>query len=202
MIIYLGNARFPIIINMYMLVFYFLFLFFSFGWKCMIPFQRDFEIISRTKLTIYIGIEIKNQSSANTNDSFCSRRSSRAFFSHRLPEYLLWNCFVLYATDVYLHKSSFWWMLFSNLCGFIFFSRHGRLQPFLVEKLRLHDTCGVHNLHGMPAILSAIFSIIYASIASTDNYKDSLNDIFPAMNWKNSSYSIEHSTPTIIGVNQ
>lgn len=70
-----------------------------------------------------------------------------------------------------------------------------------MEKLRIHDTCGVHNLHGMPAILSAIFSIFYASIASIDNYKDSLNDIFPAMNWKNSSYALEHNTTTIVGVN-
>lgn len=71
----------------------------------------------------------------------------------------------------------------------------------LVSQLRLHDTCGIHNLHGMPAILSAIFSAYYASVASIDNYKDSLNDIFPAMNFKNSSYALERNATTIIGVN-
>lgn len=63
----------------------------------------------------------------------------------------------------------------------------------------MHDTCGVHNLHGMPAIISAIFSAIYASLATTENYKDSITEIFPAMNWKNSTFAMEHNT-TIIGV--
>lgn len=52
----------------------------------------------------------------------------------------------------------------------------------------------------MPAILSAIFSVIYAWIASANNYKESLNDIFPAMNPRNSSYALEHRTSPIIGV--
>lgn len=72
-------------------------------------------------------------------------------------------------------------------------------QPILASKLRLHDTCGVHNLHGMPAILSAIFSIIFASTAAVDNYKDSLTDIFPAMYPSNSAYAHEHNT-IIVGV--
>lgn len=72
-------------------------------------------------------------------------------------------------------------------------------QPILTSKLRMHDTCGVHNLHGMPAIISAIFSAIYASLATTENYKDSITEIFPAMNWKNSTFAMEHNT-TIIGV--
>lgn len=71
----------------------------------------------------------------------------------------------------------------------------------IVSWLRIHDTCGVNNLHGVPAILSAIFSAFYASIASVDNYKDSLADIFPAMLPRNSTYALEHSTPKIIGVN-
>lgn len=64
----------------------------------------------------------------------------------------------------------------------------------------MHDTCGVHNLHGMPAIISAIFSAIYASLATAENYKDSITDIFPAMNWKNSTFAMEHNTTIIIGV--
>lgn len=38
--------------------------------------------------------------------------------------------------------------------GFIY------LSPFLREKIGLHDTCGVHNLHGIPGILGAIVSAI------------------------------------------
>ncbi|CAD7082792.1 unnamed protein product [Hermetia illucens] len=55
------------------------------------------------------------------------------------------------------------------------------LTPLITEKLRIHDTCGVHNLHGMPAIISAIFSAIYACLATKENYKGTLEHIFPAM---------------------
>lgn len=55
------------------------------------------------------------------------------------------------------------------------------LTPLMTSKLRIHDSCGVHNLHGMPGIISAIFSAIYACLATRATYKDSLEDIFPAM---------------------
>lgn len=55
----------------------------------------------------------------------------------------------------------------------------------MLEKGRIADTCGVHNLHGMPAILSALFSAVFAFMATKDAYGDSLYHIFPAM--KNST---------------
>lgn len=98
-------------------------------------------------------------------------------------------------------KFQFWF--YSIALSFLFlpyfFSTY--FQPLLVSGCRIHDTCGVHNLHGMPAVISAIFSAIYASLASSDNYKDSLYDVFPAMNWKNSSYAYEHNSTIIVGVN-
>lgn len=51
----------------------------------------------------------------------------------------------------------------------------------MTANLRLHDTCGVHNLHGMPALISAIASAIYASMATVGDYRSELQDIFPAM---------------------
>ncbi len=75
------------------------------------------------------------------------------------------------------------------------------MQPILTSKLRIHDTCGVNNLHGMPAILSAIFSAIYAALANKENYKDSLTEIFPAMSDVNSTMAMSHHNGTaVIGV--
>ena len=34
------------------------------------------------------------------------------------------------------------------------------VQPFLERTIRLHDSCGIHNLHGMPALLGALASVI------------------------------------------
>jgi ammonium transporter Rh len=36
------------------------------------------------------------------------------------------------------------------------------IQPYLQEKWKLHDTCGVHNLHAMPSLVGAIASVILA----------------------------------------
>lgn len=53
------------------------------------------------------------------------------------------------------------------------------VQPYLEERLNLHDTCGVHNLHGMPSILGAVVGIIAAAMADADVYGDvQLSGIF------------------------
>lgn len=53
----------------------------------------------------------------------------------------------------------------------------------------------------MPAIFSAICSIAYAWMANIDDYKDSLVDIYPAMNWKNSTYALQSDASFItVGV--
>jgi len=48
-----------------------------------------------------------------------------------------------------------------------------KLQPYLLVKIGLHDTCGVHNLHGMPGIVGSIVSciamVLIPDIAPPDN---------------------------------
>ncbi|XP_066577590.1 ammonium transporter Rh type B [Amia ocellicauda] len=53
------------------------------------------------------------------------------------------------------------------------------LTPLLEKKLKIQDTCGVHNLHGMPGILGAIVGAITASVATADIYGEGMQDVFP-----------------------
>ena len=66
------------------------------------------------------------------------------------------------------------------------------IQLYLVRKFKISDTCGVHNLHGMPAILGGLISVLMAGISTREEYdqynmdkdddlKSSLVEIFPKM---------------------
>lgn len=52
---------------------------------------------------------------------------------------------------------------------------------FLERKLGVHDTCGVHTLHGVPGVIGGILGGISAGLASSNVYGDNLNVIFPEL---------------------
>lgn len=63
------------------------------------------------------------------------------------------------------------------------------VQPFITKKLNLHDTCGVHNLHGMPGVFGAFAGIAAVGIICDKEYGLSLYKIFDARNPENEGRS-------------
>ncbi|KAJ3045375.1 hypothetical protein HDV00_010245 [Rhizophlyctis rosea] len=53
---------------------------------------------------------------------------------------------------------------FISTLGFVF------LQPILVHTIGLHDTCGIHNLHGMPALLGGLIGVMATAASRDDVY--------------------------------
>lgn len=61
-----------------------------------------------------------------------------------------------------------------SVCGYIY------LSPWLERRWRLHDTCGVHNLHGLPGLLGAVGGAVSAALAGNSHVAgDNVNEIFP-----------------------
>merc|ERR1739838_79561 len=70
-------------------------------------------------------------------------------------------------------------MIVGFLAGVISVLGYKSLTPLLEEKLKIQDTCGVHNLHGMPGVLGAIVGAVTAALATKDVYGDGMADVFP-----------------------
>jgi len=64
-------------------------------------------------------------------------------------------------------------LIMGSVAGIVSVLGYFYVQPALEKAIGLHDTCGVHNLHGMPGILGAFISAILASLATKEEYKDS-----------------------------
>jgi len=67
-------------------------------------------------------------------------------------------------------------ILIGSVAGFISVIGFNYISPFLCKKLKVHDTCGVHNLHGMPAFLAGVCSAVAAAaIESTVGIYDAVD---------------------------
>jgi len=51
-------------------------------------------------------------------------------------------------------------MIAGWVAGMVSSLGYAYLGPFLKEKIGLHDTCGVHNLHAIPGMLGGVLSAI------------------------------------------
>lgn len=75
-------------------------------------------------------------------------------------------------------------LLIGTLAGIVSVLGYNYVTPFLNNSLKIHDTCGVNNLHGMPALLAGVAGIICARLASLDTYHDSLTNVFEAREYR------------------
>ncbi|XP_076237995.1 rhesus blood group-associated glycoprotein Rh50 isoform X2 [Calliopsis andreniformis] len=71
-------------------------------------------------------------------------------------------------------------LVVGSLAGVLSVLGYKYLTPLIQKRLRIHDTCGVHNLHGMPGVLGGVFGALMAGLATEDSYDYSLYEIFPA----------------------
>ncbi|NWY53588.1 RHBGB protein, partial [Chionis minor] len=53
------------------------------------------------------------------------------------------------------------------------------LTPILRSKLKIQDTCGIHNVHGLPGILGALLGTLLTALATADAYGGRLELVFP-----------------------
>ncbi|NXJ04681.1 RHCG protein, partial [Odontophorus gujanensis] len=56
------------------------------------------------------------------------------------------------------------------ICGIVSTVGYVYLTPILESKLHIQDTCGIHNLHGMPGLIGGIVGAITAAAATEDVY--------------------------------
>ncbi|KAK3600171.1 hypothetical protein CHS0354_018229 [Potamilus streckersoni] len=69
-------------------------------------------------------------------------------------------------------------LLAGSVAGVISVLGYKFLTPMMAKKLRIHDTCGVHNLHGMPGVLAGIVGAVAAAMASEATWGQSYYEIF------------------------
>ena len=54
-----------------------------------------------------------------------------------------------------------WALILGTIAGLVSAYGFEILTPWLEKKIRLQDTAGIHNLHGIPSVIGGIFTIFY-----------------------------------------
>lgn len=67
------------------------------------------------------------------------------------------------------------------VAGFLSVIGYNKISPWLEENCGIYDTCGIHNLHGMPGILAGIAGTVASASAEVSDYKSlaNLQSAFP-----------------------
>ncbi|KAI9559795.1 hypothetical protein GHT06_013802 [Daphnia sinensis] len=71
-------------------------------------------------------------------------------------------------------------MIVGSIAGTVSVLGYRYLTPVINRKFGIHDTCGVHNLHGMPGVIAGIVGAITAAAATQEEYGYSLYRQFSA----------------------
>jgi len=59
-------------------------------------------------------------------------------------------------------------VIIGSIAGAVSTLGYQLIHEILLEKLKIHDTCGVHNLHGIPGILGSVFSMVFGMVLGGD----------------------------------
>lgn len=62
-------------------------------------------------------------------------------------------------------------VLFGFLAGAISTYGYHHIMPSLLDKMSLHDSCGIHNLHGMPSVFGGLLSVYMAYTTPCSQYQ-------------------------------
>ena len=81
------------------------------------------------------------------------------------------------------------------LAGMLSVYGYHHISPMLHEKLGLHDTCGVHNLHGLPGLLGALCGAFTCAMATENIYGVEFSELFsegrtPETQWPYQVYAL------------
>merc|ERR1711936_1443139 len=71
-------------------------------------------------------------------------------------------------------------LLVGTIAGTISVYGFDEITPAINKYFKIHDTCGVHNLHGMPGLVGSLLSVIITAATTTKAVMgDSLKEVFP-----------------------